>query len=104
MSARMNVPDSARPGQVVEVKVLISHPMETGFRTDMDGKLVPRNIIREVRCVYDDRVVFRADLHPAISANPFFAFHLRARVSGDVTLFWIDEEGEHSESLPLTVA
>lgn len=103
MSARMNVPDTARPGEVVQVKVLISHPMETGFRTGMDGKLVPRNIIRELRCVYGGNEVFRADLHPAISANPFFAFYLRAEASGDVTLHWVDEEGEHSESARLTV-
>lgn len=104
MSARMNVPETAQPGEVVEVKVLISHPMETGFRTGMDGRMVPRNIIRELRCVYDGNEVFRAALHPAVSANPFFAFHLRAGASGDVTLFWVDEAGEHSESRHLTVA
>lgn len=104
MSARMNVPETARPGEVVQVKVLISHPMETGFRTGMDGEMVPRNIIRELRCVYDGNEVFRADLHPAISANPFFAFYLRAGASGDVVLFWTDEEGEHSDRRTLTAA
>lgn len=104
MSARMNVPEVASAGEVVEVKVLISHPMETGFRTGMDGKMVPRNIIRDIRCVYDGHEVFRADLHPAISANPFFSFYLKATVSGDVALHWADELGEHSESRTLTVA
>ena len=104
MSARMNVPETAQPGEVVQVKVLISHPMETGFRRDMSGEAIPRNIIRELRCVYDGNVVFRADLHPAISANPFFSFYLRAGASGDVTLFWTDEQGEHSDRRRLTVA
>lgn len=104
MTAKMNVPETAAEGEIVEVKVLISHPMETGFRRGLDGKPVPRNIIREIRCEYGGHVVFRADLHPAIAANPFFAFHLRAAGSGDVTLVWQDEEGEHRESRPLTVA
>jgi sulfur-oxidizing protein SoxZ len=104
MSAKINVPATARPGEIVQVKVLIAHPMETGFRTGLDGKLVPRNIIRELRCIYDGNEVFRADLHPAISANPFFSFYLLARASGDVTLLWTDDEGEQSESRTLTVA
>ena len=104
MTARMNVPEAASPGEVVEIKVLISHPMETGFRRGMDGEPIRRNIIREVRCDYDGHTVFRADLHPAIAANPFFAFHLRAGSGGAVTLTWIDDAGEHSQSAPLTVA
>jgi sulfur-oxidizing protein SoxZ len=103
MTAKMNVPETAAAGEAVEVKVLISHPMETGFRRALDGKAIPRNIIREIRCTYDGREVFRADLHPAIAANPFFAFYIRATRSGDVTLSWHDEEGDHAESRPLTV-
>ena len=103
MPAKMNVPETAAAGEAVEVKVLISHPMETGFRRGLDGEPIPRNIIREIRCTYDDREVFRADLHPAIAANPFFAFYIRATRSGDVTLSWHDEEGDHAESRPLTV-
>ena len=104
MTAKMNVPETAAEGEIVPVKVLISHPMETGFRRGLDGQPIPRNIIQEIRCTYAGNEVFRADLHPAIAANPFFAFHLRASVSGDVTLSWTDAEGEHSETRPLTVA
>ena len=103
MPAKMNVPETAAAGEPVEVKVLISHPMETGFRRGLDGQPIPRNIIREVRCTYDGREVFRADLHPAIAANPYLAFYIRATASGDVTLTWTDDEGEHEESRPLTV-
>lgn len=103
MPAMMNAPETAANGETVEVKVLISHPMETGFRRTMGGAVIPRNIIHELRCEYDGHVVFRAELHPAISANPFFAFHLRARTSGDIRVIWTDEEGEHAEFRPLTV-
>lgn len=103
MPAKMNLPETAAAGEVVQVKALISHPMETGFRRGFDGSVYPRNIIHELVCLYDGNEVFRADLHPAISANPFFSFWLRATVSGEVTLVWQDEEGEHRESRPLTV-
>jgi sulfur-oxidizing protein SoxZ len=104
MSAMVNVPETATPGEIVEIKILISHPMETGFRTGQDGKLVPRNIIHELRATYNGAEVYRVDLHPSIAANPFFAFHLRAERSGEVAIVWIDEAGaEHVETRTLTV-
>ena len=104
MTAMVNVPESAAPGDTVEIKILISHPMETGFRTGSDGKLVPRNIIHELTATYDGNEVYRVELHPSVSANPFFAFHLRAERTGEVAITWIDEAGEeHSETRTLTV-
>jgi sulfur-oxidizing protein SoxZ len=103
MTAKINVPESAAAGEIVPVKVLISHPMETGFRRGFDGTVYPRNIIHDLVCLYDGQEVFRADLNPAISANPFFGFWIRATVSGEVALVWHDEEGEHRESRHLTV-
>jgi sulfur-oxidizing protein SoxZ len=101
----VNVPETAAVGEIVEVKILISHPMETGFRTGMDGKLVPRNIIRELRATYNGSEVYRVDLYPSIAANPFFAFHLQAEQTGEVAITWIDEAGEeHSETRTLSVA
>lgn len=104
MPAKMSIPDGTAKGDIVQIKVLVPHPMETGYRREMDGSRIPRNIIRELRCEYNGNVVFRADLHPAIAANPFFAFYHRADKSGKVTLYWEDEEGEHSQSAPLLVA
>ena len=92
-TAMVNIPEIAAPGEIVEIKILISHPMETGFRPGMDGKLIPRDIIRNLRCDYDGETVFTAELHPAIAANPFFVFHLRADRSGEIALVWTDEEG-----------
>jgi sulfur-oxidizing protein SoxZ len=105
MTAMVNVPESATAGEIVEVKILISHPMETGFRTGPDGKLVPRNIIHELTARYDGKEVYRVELYPSVSANPFFAFHLRAERTGEVAITWTDEAGEeHSETRTLTVA
>lgn len=103
-TAMVNIPETAAPGEIVEIKILISHPMETGFRPGMDGKLLPRDIIRSLRCDYDGETVFTAELHPAIAANPFFVFHLRADRSGEIALVWADEEGnEFRQSGQITV-
>lgn len=104
MRALLNIPEEAVRGSIVQIKVLIRHPMETGFRTDRDGRLVPRDIIHDVRCSYGGREVFRADFFPAVAANPFLSFHLRAAETGDVTITWTDQDGtEFSEARTLSV-
>ena len=90
----VNVPKTAKRGQVIEIKTLISHPMETGFRPDRVGKLVPRDIINKFVCTYNDVEVFRADLHPAIAANPFISFTTVATESGTIALTWTDDHGK----------
>lgn len=105
MVSMVNIPEQAAKGEIVEVKLLVQHPMETGFRTGKDGKLVPRNIIHSVSCLYEGEEVFRAELFPAVAANPFLAFRLRANASGEVRLVWTDENGDaFSEVRTLTVA
>lgn len=104
MSALLNVPETATRDEIVQIKILVNHPMETGFRTGRDGALIPRDIIHALRCDYAGATVFEAELFPAVAANPFFAFYLRAVESGEVTLTWRDESGaEHSLSRPITV-
>lgn len=104
MVTMVNIPETAAAGDIVEVKILISHPMETGFRTGPDGALVPRNIIHDFRCLYGGEEVFRAEIFPAIAANPFLGFFLRADETAEVELLWTDEAGqEHSERRLLTV-
>lgn len=93
MQALVSVPEAATPGEIVEIKVLIQHPMETGFRPRADGSLVPRDIITRLRCLFDGATVLDIDLNPAISANPFFAFPLRVERSGEVVLEWTDWDG-----------
>ncbi|GGL63178.1 thiosulfate oxidation carrier complex protein SoxZ [Wenxinia marina] len=104
MAALLNVPETAAPGEIVEIKVLIQHPMETGFRTAQGGGLVPRNIIHTVSCHYMGEEVFSAELFPAVAANPYLAFTLVAEESGEVEVRWTDEAGEEfSQSAPITV-
>ncbi len=102
---RIKVPKSAVKGEVVEIKTLISHKMETGLRKDKDGQVIPRQIINKFTCTFNDKVVFSADWHPAISANPYMAFHIRATESGKLEFTWHDDNGEtYSKSANLAVS
>ena len=89
----IGMPSRARRGEVIEVKTLIAHPMETGYRRDATGNLVKRDIIRRFACVYGGVEVFAAELHPAVAANPFVAFALRAEASGPVEFRWTGDDG-----------
>lgn len=84
----INVPRKAKRGEVIEIKTLISHIMETGFRTNQMGALVPRDIITLFTCEYDGEEIFRAELHQAVSANPFITFFTTATNSGTMTFKW----------------
>jgi sulfur-oxidizing protein SoxZ len=103
--ALINVPASAAPGEVVEIKTLIAHPMETGYRPGPNGQMLPRDIIRRFTCAYDGEVVFSAELHPAIAANPFIAFTTVATATGTLTFTWEGDNGfTQIETVTLTVA
>jgi sulfur-oxidizing protein SoxZ len=101
---RVKLPEQAKVGEVIEIKTLISHVMETGQRKDQDGKLVPRMIINSFTATYAGKPVFSADLQPGISANPYIAFHLRVPGPGEFEFTWIDDSGDKSvERLKLNV-
>ena len=103
--AILTAPASARAGEVVEVRALIQHAMETGYRLDVDGEKLPRDLVRRVECRFDGELVFAADLNAAISANPYLAFFLRVPRSGTLTVAWQGDRGlAHSESARITVA
>lgn len=89
----IQAPASARKGEVVEVRVTIAHPMETGYRPGADGRVLPRDIIRRFSCRYNGEVVFSADLFPAIAANPYLSFHLLAADSGTLEFEWQGDNG-----------
>ena len=102
--ARINVPQRAKRGDIIEIKTLISHPMETGYRPKGDGTFFPREIIQKFVCTLEGEEIFRADLFPAISANPFIAFTTVAKKSGMLIFSWIDDRGEaQMESAKLVV-
>jgi sulfur-oxidizing protein SoxZ len=92
--ALVNVPAKAKRGEVIEIKTLISHPMETGYRHDSNGAPIPRDIIHTFVARYNGEEVFRADLHPAIAANPFITFCTIATESGVIELAWIPDHGD----------
>ena len=103
-SALINVPARAKRGEIVEVKTLISHVMETGYRRTQLGVPIPRDIIRRFVCTYNGVEIFRAELHPAIAANPFIAFSTVAVESGTLTFLWTGDNGfSVTESARITV-
>jgi sulfur-oxidizing protein SoxZ len=98
------VPRRARRGEIVEIKTLVSHPMETGFRRTQLGAVIPRDIIRRFVCTYNGAEIFRADLHPAIAANPFLVFTTVATESGTLAFHWTGDNGfSLTESAPIVV-
>jgi sulfur-oxidizing protein SoxZ len=90
----INLPTHARRGEIIEIKTLIAHPMETGYRVGPTGAAIPRDIINRFTCTYNGEEVFRADLYPAIAANPFIAFSTVATESGELAFSWTDDHGE----------
>ena len=90
---RIKIPDTAKIGDIVEIKTLISHIMETGQRKDKDGKTIPRNIINTFTATYNGKEVFKADLQPGIAANPYIAFFLKVTAPGEIELSWQDDAG-----------
>jgi sulfur-oxidizing protein SoxZ len=102
--ALINVPERARRGEIVEIKTLISHPMETGYRRNQSGVRVERDIVRLFVCTYNGTEVFRAELHPAIAANPFIVFSTIATESGTLSFQWTGDNGfSATESAAITV-
>jgi sulfur-oxidizing protein SoxZ len=90
---RVLVPSEATKGELLEVKAIISHQMETGLRKDADGKVIPRKIINKFVCRYNGVDVFVVDLLEAVAANPFFQFYLRASESGRLDFIWQEDGG-----------
>jgi sulfur-oxidizing protein SoxZ len=94
----VNVPATARNGQIIEIKALVGHVMETGFRHTETGAAIPRDIIRSFVCSYNGEEVFRADFHPAIAANPLIEFTTIATQSGKLEFRWTGDNGFSAEA------
>jgi sulfur-oxidizing protein SoxZ len=92
-SALINVPKKARRGEIIEIKTLMSHIMETGYRHTATGEVVPRDIITSFVCRYNGVEIFHADLFPAIAANPFITFFTVATESGKFDFEWTGDKG-----------
>lgn len=102
---RVRVPANAKAGELIEIKTLISHVMESGQRRDNAGNVIPRRIINKFTAAFNGKVVFEADWNPAISANPYQSFFYKAKESGEFTFSWKDDDGSTYEAKnKLTVA
>ena len=100
----VTVPASAKRGEIIEIKTLAAHVMETGFRRTQTGELVPRDIITQLVCTYNGVEVFRAELHPAMAANPLLTFTTVAAESGTLEFKWTGDNGySATQSVTLTV-
>ena len=103
--AIVKVPSQAKKGEIIEVRTLASHTMETGFRHSDTGKLIPRDIITRFVCTYNGVEVFSADLHPAMAANPLITFTTVATESGTLEFKWSGDNGYAvTESAKISVA
>ncbi|SHM01324.1 thiosulfate oxidation carrier complex protein SoxZ [Roseibium suaedae] len=90
---RVKVPKTAAKGEVITLKTLISHQMESGQRKDKEGKTIPRQIINKFTCEYNGQPVFSCDLDPAVSANPYLEFTAKVEESGTFKFTWVDDDG-----------
>ena len=102
---RIAAPDTASKDEVIELKALIQHPMETGYRSNARGENIPRDIITRFECRYNGEVVFASDFQPGMAANPILTFYTRATETGTLEFVWTDQDGQRwSQSHALTVA
>ncbi len=92
-NARIDVPKSARRGEIIDIKTLVAHSMETGFRRTHLGVPIARDIITTFVCLYNGVEVFRAELHPSVSANPYIQFSTVATESGTLEFKWSGDNG-----------
>jgi sulfur-oxidizing protein SoxZ len=92
-NVRIQLPAEAKKGQVIEIKTLIAHAMETGLRRDQSGHIIPRKIINRFTCEFNGKPLFSANFEPAISPNPYVKFTARVDKSGTFRFAWFDDDG-----------
>jgi len=101
---RVKVPKTAAAGDVIIIKTLISHKMESGQRKNKKGEKIPRMIINKFSVTFNGATVFSADIDPGISANPYFEFNVKVMESGTFKFHWVDDDGkEYSTEKPITI-
>ena len=103
--ALVTIPKVITRGEVIEVRCLLGHPMESGFRAGVDGKLLARNIVTLLRCTYAGVIVFEVQLMNSIASNPYVSFNLRAERSGSLRVEWIGDQGfVHQQTVTIELA
>jgi sulfur-oxidizing protein SoxZ len=98
MLGRVQVPAAVQRGEAFEVRAIVQHPMETGFRRDLQGQAIPVNIVNRMSCTYGGREVFGAEFGTGIAANPYVSFFVIARESGPIEVRWTDDRGQEGRA------
>jgi sulfur-oxidizing protein SoxZ len=94
MGKPMKIRASSKDG-VTEVKVLISHDMETGQRKDANGAVIPAHFITEMSATHNGKTVLSGEFGTAVSKNPYLAFKFKGGAAGDkVAVSWKDNKGD----------
>ena len=96
-TARLLLPDSMAPGDVVKARLLVEHPMHTGYLQDLQGRLIPRNVIVQLTCEYGGREVFKVEPSSGVAGNPLFEFFFRVQAPGELLVRWVDDQGVAGE-------
>ena len=92
LPTRIVLPASARKGDVIEIKTLVQHAMEPGYRRDNEGRAIPRDIITTLTVTYAGVEIFKCDMQPGTAANPYVAFSTVATETGELVFTWVDEK------------
>ena len=90
---RIRLPKRAKKGEIIQIRALLPHPMESGLRRDASGQLVPRKIVNRFECTFSGRPVFSCELEPGTAANPYLQFSARVEQSGTFRFAWTDDDG-----------
>lgn len=101
---RMSAPKTASAGEIIELKSLIQHDMESGYRLGSRGEVIPRKILQKFECLYNDEIIFEAEFYRGVSANPFLTFYTKATKSGLITFRYTEETGKiFEDAVEITV-
>ena len=94
---RFDMPSQVRTGEVFKLRLLVQHPMETGYLLDVNNQRISRNVINDMRCTYLGQEVFRIEPSSGLSANPYVEFFLRATQTGEIAIDWVDDRGDRGQ-------
>ena len=98
MLGRVQVPPTVKKGEPFEVRVLVQHPMETGYRRDLNGQSIPTHIVDKLACTLGGRMVFSAQFGTGIAANPYVQFYAVTDASGELVVEWSDDQGNRGRA------
>jgi sulfur-oxidizing protein SoxZ len=102
---RSRVPHEAKAGELIEIRVMIMHPMSSGFEMNPQGTMIPRRLIDAFTCRFNGAEIFRVDFTLSIAANPYLSFYTVAVESGQFELTWHEEKGAlYTETASIAVS